>query len=91
MDSEKFEKLQTLLSSDRAADAREIFNALSEENSAEYFLLKGKIAQKFQQWSEAMNAYHRVLEIESGNMEATNNIHLIQNILNFWNPEMFNP
>lgn len=91
MDTKIIERVELLLNSERTIEAKELFNAQQEENTAVYFLLKGKIAQKFQEWSEAMNAYHRVLELQPGNDEATNNIHLIQNILNFWNPEMFNP
>lgn len=84
-------KVQLLLNAERAIEAMELFNQIDEENTGVYFLLKGKIAQKFQQWSEALNSYHRVLDLDPGNEEAVTNIHLIQNILNFWNPEMFNP
>ena len=91
MDTETIQRLELLLRGERALEAKELFNTLKEEETAAYFLFKGKIAQKFQLWSEAMNAYHRVLDLDPGNREAGNNIHLIQNILNFWNPDMFNP
>lgn len=38
-----------------------------------------------------MNAYSKIIQIDPENMEAKNRIKMIQSILNFWNPEMFNP
>jgi predicted TPR repeat methyltransferase len=54
-------------------------------------MVKGKLEQKFQNWGKAINAYSKVLELEPENIEARNHLQLIRNILNFWNPEMFNP
>ena len=54
-------------------------------------MTKGKLEQKFQNWGDALNAFHKVLDLDNENREAENNIHIIQNIINFWNPEMFNP
>jgi hypothetical protein len=54
-------------------------------------MVQGILEQKFQNWGKAINAYLKVIEIEPGNAEAQNNLHMIQSILNFWNPEMFNP
>jgi len=84
-------KVSLLLDQDRAEEARKEFLQLQATESVEYFLIKGRIEQKFQSWGEALNAYHRVLEMEPGNILAKNNLKLIENILNFWNPEMFNP
>lgn len=83
--------VRELLKADKAQEALEHFETLEAVNTVEYFLTKGAIEQKFQKWGEAINAFNRVLELEPENEEAANNLHLIQNILNFWNPEMFNP
>lgn len=91
MKDEDLKRIELLLLNEKALEAKEEFNTLEPRESAAYYLLKGKIEQKFQQWGEALNAYHHVLELEPENREADNNIHFIQNILNFWNPEMFNP
>lgn len=91
MNKQDIDRIEQLLRNEETLEAMETFNKLETEETAIYFLLKGKIAQKFQQWSDALNAYHRVLELDPGNGEAVNNIHLIKNILNFWSPEMFNP
>jgi tetratricopeptide (TPR) repeat protein len=85
------EQVEALLDTGESDKARELFTNVPEEESVAYFLLKGEIAQKYQQWGEAINAFNKVLELDASNEEATNNLHLIQNILNFWNPEMFNP
>jgi len=91
MNEQDIKRIELLLKNEKTVEAMETFNKLEPEETAIYFLLKGKVAQKFQQWSDALNAYHRVLELDPGNEEAVNNIHLIKNILNFWSPEMFNP
>jgi hypothetical protein len=82
--------ISLLMENEKWEEARSMLNEVKGE-SLEFFLLKGKIEQKFQNWGPALNAYRHVLEVDPGNSEAKNNIHLIQNILNFWNPEMFNP
>ena len=80
-----------MLNSDKVTEAKQKLNKLVPENSVDYWLLKGRIEQKLQNWGAAINAFLKVLEIDENNKEAENSIHIIQNILNFWNPEMFNP
>lgn len=92
MTNEKvLEEVENLLNAEKAELAKSLFDKLDEDYSLEYFLLKGKIAQKYQNWSEAINAYNRVLEIDPSCSEAKSNLHLIDNILNFWNPDLLNP
>ncbi|WP_163325210.1 hypothetical protein [Draconibacterium mangrovi] len=83
--------IEDLLRTEKAEQARNLFEKLDEQNTVRYFLLKGNIAQKYQNWGEAINAFNHVLDIDSGNTEAANNLHLIRNILNFWNPDLLNP
>lgn len=88
---DQLKNIELLLKNEQAIQAKEAFLMLDPENSSEYFLVRGKIEQKFQNWGEAINAFNKVLEIDPQNSEAQNNLHLIRNILNFWNPDMFNP
>ena len=88
---DQLKNIELLLKNEQAIQAKEAFLMLEPENSSEYFLVRGKIEQKFQNWGEAINAFNKVLEIDPQNSEAQNNLHLIRNILNFWNPDMFNP
>lgn len=89
--TEQLKAVELLLENGKATKAKEAFFHLVPENTVKYFLVLGKIEQKFQHWGDAINAYNKVLAIDPENKEAENNLHLIQNILNFWNPDMFNP
>lgn len=90
-DNEKLKKVAVLLMEEKANEAQLLFQEIIPAETAEYWLIKAKLEQKFQHWSEAINAFAKVLEKEPKNKEAQNQLHLVQNILNFWNPEMFNP
>lgn len=91
MSSEKLNQVLEYLQIEKSLDARKAFDEIAPVESVEYFMVKGKLEQKFQNWGNAINAFSKVVEIEPENIEAQNHLHLIQNILNFWNPEMFNP
>lgn len=91
MDNEKLKEVTELVKLGKINEALSLFQTISASDTAEYWLMKGNLEQKFQHWSEAINAYTKVLDIEHENEEAQHQLHLVQNILNFWNPEMFNP
>ena len=91
MSSEELNHVLKLLRDEKAVEAQKYFAEIAEEENVEYFLVKGKLEQKFQNWGKAINAYSKILEIEHDNIEAKNQIQMIRSILNFWNPEMFNP
>lgn len=91
MKNNQFQKISELLDKGKIEEAKKLFEGVSVNETSEYWLLKGKMEQKFQNWGAALNAYLRVQELDEENEEAKNSIHVIQSILNFWNPEMFNP
>ena len=91
MSSEKLSVVLELIRAEKSIEAQKVFNEVVPSETVEYFMVKGKLEQKFQNWGQAINAFSKVVELEPGNIEAQNHLHLIQNILNFWNPEMFNP
>ena len=91
MSNEKLTRVLELIRTEKANEAQKVFNEIVSAETVEYFMVKGKLEQKFQNWGKAINAFSKVIEIEPENTEAQNHLHLIQNILNFWNPEMFNP
>ncbi|HKI88346.1 MAG TPA: hypothetical protein VKA38_04905 [Draconibacterium sp.] len=88
---ENLKKVIEFLKEDKTSEAVALFRNILPSETVEYWLVKGKLEQKFQHWSNAINAFTRVLEINPKNQEAQNQLHIVQNILNFWNPEMFNP
>jgi tetratricopeptide (TPR) repeat protein len=91
MSNEKLTLVLELIRTEKANEAQKVFNEIVPSEMAEYYAVKGKLEQKFQNWGKAINAFSKVLELEPENIEARNHLQLIQNILNFWNPEMFNP
>jgi predicted TPR repeat methyltransferase len=91
MSNEKLKQVLELIHAENAIEAQLVFNEIVPAETTDYFMVKGKLEQKFQNWGKAINAYIKVIELEPENTEAQNSLHLIQNILNFWNPEMFNP
>ncbi len=91
MKNENLKLVLELIQAEKANEAQKAFNEIVPAETAEYYLVKGKLEQKFQNWGKAINAFTKVIEIEPGNTEAQNHLFMIRNILNFWNPEMFNP
>ncbi len=89
--SDDLKQIEHLLQQEKALEAKAAFERLEPENSVEYYLTSGKIEQKFQHWGEAINAFNKVLRIDPENAEAQSSLLLIQNVLNFWNPDVFNP
>ena len=91
MNDEKLNRVLELIHDEKPREAQLIFNDIVPEESIEYLMVKGKLEQKFQNWGKAINAFSKVTELDPENIEAQNRLHVVQNILNFWNPEMFNP
>lgn len=91
MNSEKLNRVVELIRSEKANEAQQLFSEIEADETVEYFMVKGKLEQKFQNWGKAINAFLKVVDVEPENVEAQNQVQMIKNILNFWNPEMFNP
>jgi len=90
-ESELLMRVRSLLKQEKGQESKTLFLTIEPQENVDYFLAMGAIEQKFQNWGKAINAFNKVLELDPENSEAKNNLHLIQNILNFWNPDMFNP
>ena len=91
MNNDKLIKVKNLIADENAIKARELFQTIEPENTVLYFFVQGLLEQKFQQWGAAINSFQKVLELDSGHLEAKNHIYMLQSVLNFWNPETFNP
>ncbi len=91
MNSNRLNRVEELISEEKALEARKIFDDIEPEETVLYYSVKGKLEQKFQNFGDAINAFSKVIEMDPDNINAKNNLHIIQNILNFWSPEMFNP
>ena len=82
--------IKTIFENGEIEKADELLDSFEGEKNVNYWLLKGGISQKKQLWGQAINAFQKVLEIDAGNKEADSSVEIINNILNFSNPEMFN-
>ncbi len=91
MHSTKLDDVIKLIEAQKVTEAMNLFTETEAEESVKYYLVKGILEQKFQNWGNAMNAFLKVLEFDPENTEAEHRLHIIQNIINFWNREMFNP
>ena len=91
MNDEKLIGILELIQAEKSNEALKKFDEIVPSETAEYFMVKGKLEQKFQNWGKAINAFSKVIELDPDNQEAKNHLSIIKGILNFWNPEMFNP
>ena len=91
MSIENLSRVLELIQSENSTEALRKFEEIIPSETVEYFMVKGKLEQKFQNWGKAINAYSKVIELEPENQEAKNHLSIIKGILNFWNQEMFNP
>lgn len=87
----EFQEIKALLQQGKNAEARRMFESLPESENVEYWMMKGTIEQRFQQWGKAYNAFAKVQQIEPGHQESKSQIALIDSILNFRNNDLFNP
>jgi Flp pilus assembly protein TadD len=87
----ELEEVQNLLQQGKNAEAKQRLESLPESENVEYWMLKGTIEQRFQQWGKAYNAFVKVQQIDPGHPEAKTQIAMIDSILNFRNKDQFNP
>lgn len=85
------EKVRELLRLEKATEARSLFDKIAEPENVEHLLIKGELEQKFQEWGKAQNSFGKVLEIDPLNTEAKTRLEMIKGIMNFFNPDQFNP
>jgi hypothetical protein len=91
MSKENLSLVLEFIRAEKPKEAQMVFQEIVPVDSIEYQMVKGILEQKFQNWGKAINAFSKVIELEPENVEAQNHLQMIRNILNFWNPEMFNP
>ncbi len=61
-ENEKLLLVKELLSVENAEKAKDLFQKIEPENTVMYFMIKGLIEQKFQQWGAAINTFQKVLK-----------------------------
>ena len=78
------------LESGDIANAEKLLEEFQGEKDKSFWLISGEVLMKQQKWGPAINAFHKVLDADPDCKKAKTNIEIIENILNFWNPDMFN-
>ena len=91
MNNDPLEQVAALIHENRLEEAEGLLSANVAESEPEYWYLKGLMKQKKQSWGEAMNHFHRCLDLDPGHSKAAAGREICNNILNFWNPSLFNP
>lgn len=89
----KITGIEKLIEANQLEEALEILDS-AENNISDIIklhLLKSQIYQKKADWAGVINECNAVLEIDPENEEAKSGITMAQNILGFFNPDLFNP
>jgi len=72
-------------------EALAILDELSSENNGEAIFLKGEIYFKLQEWGESLNYFSLYLEQFPMNKKAKSYCIMIQDILDFYHKDLYNP
>jgi glycerate 2-kinase len=80
-----------LIHSGQLKKAEQMISSIDGDLLAGYWYLKGMTDQTLMNWGNAINHYRRCLELDPGHVKAAARIEICRNILNFWNPQQFNP
>jgi len=75
----------------RLDEALTILNETVIANNGEAIFLKGEIFFKLQRWGEALNQFSLFLEHYPSDQKAESYCAMIQNILGFYNKDLYNP
>jgi hypothetical protein len=84
-------RVEQLIHENQLEAAAQLLSEITEYQHSEYWFLKGLLNQKVQQWGEAMNCFHRCLDLDPEHRGASAGLEICHSILNFWNPSLFNP
>ena len=90
---EQFEQALAFYKNDQLNQSIDLLNQYININTSDLqaFLLRGRINYRMQKWGDAMNDYSVVLESDPGNQEAKSGMEMVENILGYFTPDMFNP
>ncbi len=88
--NKQLNQVKMLLKKGDVKQAKQVFEQITDKNNVDYLLVGGMLEQKFQNWSNAINFYNKVLEKDQDNKIAKNSIDYIYSIFNFRNSESLN-
>lgn len=90
---EQLEQAKIFYQTDQLVQAMDLLNQYIAVNHSDLqaILLRARINFRMQNWGEAMNDYSLILESDPTNMEAKSGFEMVENILGYFTPDMFNP
>ncbi len=87
------DEIEVLFNLNKIEEAEKQLEILIKNNTdhdgAHFFL--GKVLCKKQEWGKAINEFRRALEINPENKEAQLQLDMVNSILGYYTPDMFNP
>jgi len=85
------EEIENKLNRGHISEAEEGLEKYQGPRDDKFWMLKGRIVSKQQKWGEAINCFQKVIALNPGNEEAKIQVAMIETILNYRNPELYNP
>ncbi|WP_423127464.1 hypothetical protein [Gaoshiqia sp. Z1-71] len=91
--NKSLEEAARLIDANRLDEAKQLIAGLPElqEDAADCQFLLGKIACRKQEWGMAVNHFNRTLAIDPEYPSAQAQIDMVNDILGYYTPDMFNP
>lgn len=90
--TQQIENIKTLINNNNLSDAIEQLDALIEQDKTndELFLLRGNAYRKMNNWKNAMSDYCKAIDINPKS-DAVQAYQAAQDIMNFFNKDLYNP
>lgn len=90
---ESLEEAARLIDANRLDEAKRLISGSPElqEHAADSHFLLGKIACRKQEWGVAVNHFNQALAIDPDYPSAQAQIDMVNDILGYYTPDMFNP
>ena len=90
--TQQIENIKALINNNNLSEAIDQLNALIEENKTndELYLLRGNAYRKLNNWKNAMSDYCKAIDINP-NSDAVQAYQAAQDIMNFFNKDLYNP
>lgn len=90
---DKFILAEKLFEGNDLDGSLQLLNECAQESQVDkqVFVLRARVRFKQQNWGGAMNDFMSVLEVDPENREAKTGLAMTQNILGYFNPDLYNP
>jgi hypothetical protein len=84
-------KAEKMIYSNDLEECENLLSGIEGDTMPGFWFLKGLLKQKTHHWGEAINCFNKCLDLDPAHNKAAAGIEICRNILNFWNPSLYNP